>query len=1267
MVLVLATLEASLAHAQGAQDQADPSVVVYGQTQSPNAQEVLPDGVIWNRPMKAGEMVLPRQTKEKKAAPAAPVAPRMPVGEIKAPQLSASDSTTSVMMLQGMKNALQQSGQNTDIPKSSAVTAPAALGDDPVMIDVMSMDKAASATTTAPAPTPILSAPQKSGSSFEKGQAPKSLSMKADAKTTEAAPAAKEAAGFKDELSEETYIDANDTKADNIVFPPEMAKSSNKAASKPAKGASVFGAPVDEPNAADETVIDTDAAEAPAPAKVAEPQKETRSFWSRLFGSSESDKKTESKPAAASNATSHVEGDEAVIDLGGEDSPATAAAMQESEPAAAPAAVNSHSPDGSCGVANGMPAASKPSSGSLCQSGSASAVTGSGPWRWSCKGSTGGMTVSCAAPLDTSSAAAQTAASASSASSASATQPIDGLCGEATEQGTDKAPSKGLCVKGTPSRVNGSGPWTWACSGANGGQAAACTAHSKTDGACGRAAHEGTDYMPAQDLCTSGMPSAVSGSGPWHWTCSGLYGGEASTCSAMPKQNAICGAASLTGHSAAPTDELCNVGKPTALSGEGPWSWQCAGSHGGATVSCSAPKMADGVCGPAHGSPFTKTPTSGLCSAGRASRVTGLGPWSWNCMGEDGGQTVNCVASLGSAEAVESVMRCGAAAETLSFSKPSDRLCATGSASAVTGNGPWSWTCADDAGHQTNCTTLSSSDGECGSATKMATSQEPRSGLCEKGTPSAVKSDRSANAWTWECAGSLGGAAKGCSAPMGRAAMESSPFKSASADNASAKCGASASRSLTSAPTDDLCLSGKPTAVHGTGPWKWSCEGKGKAKVMCESALMSDGICGAVNGTIQRAAPRSDLCASGQATEVTGSGPWMWSCVGSGGGNSVSCSAASQAHTKVDGTCGAAANAVMPAAPTANLCDSGVASAVNGAGPWTWTCSGMNGGIASTCTTSKVMPKAPAPPGPLENGVCGPSNGVAFDSKPTDGLCAGGMASETSGNGPWNWSCIGVNGGMTVSCTAPLTPPPPVVGICGASSGVPTLTKPKASLCSAGIASAVSGNGPWTWSCSGTNGGTAVSCVAPKAGGSVSGTPSLTTPSLDGEAPPPLAAPRGLVTPQLTAEKLAPLKKGTVPNLTPSQSLPPMSDGGAVKDLSAASPVKAAAVVNGLAPEASSIPFTLGSDALSKEATASLTKVIAYMSSHPTARLSLVAYATTDGKISPRQARRISLDRALAVRDYLGEQGVDSGRIDVKPMGANVPSGDMDRVDVLVN
>ncbi|NTU76510.1 MAG: OmpA family protein [Alphaproteobacteria bacterium] len=444
------------------------------------------------------------------------------------------------------------------------------------------------------------------------------------------------------------------------------------------------------------------------------------------------------------------------------------------------------------------------------------------------------------------------------------------------------------------------------------------------------------------------------------------------------------------------------------------------------------------------------------------------------------------------------------------------------------------------------------------------------------------------------------------------------------------------------------------------------------------------------------------------STAIDGDGPWLWSCVGAGGGASASCSATSQSQAKVDGSCGAASNALAVTTPSAQLCDSGVPSSVYGEGPWTWTCSGLNGGIASTCSSAKGMPKAPPPPGDVVNGICGASNGVAASRKPVENLCTSGTVTPISGSGPWNWSCLGGNGGMTVSCTAPLMPPDPIVGACGTANGVSTLTAPKGGLCSAGISSAVSGKGPWTWSCSGTNGGGAVSCVAPMTGKGGGPLPSMVTPSAQSsdEAPAPLAAPSGLVTPRLPTGPLKPLSKGEVPKITPSKPLEILSEASAappipalqetdqipvtspelpqgtksltppsMRRLSGASSetqpslTDAAAIAGGklaLDPDISILNFSRGSEKIEKSAIQSLDKLASLMQTHGASRILLVAYAD-NSNITPREARRLSLARALAVRDYLVGKGITSDRVSVRALGANVPSGDMDRVDIKVN
>ena len=51
------------------------------------------------------------------------------------------------------------------------------------------------------------------------------------------------------------------------------------------------------------------------------------------------------------------------------------------------------------------------------------------------------------------------------------------------------------------------------------------------------------------------------------------------------------------------------------------------------------------------------------------------------------------------------------------------------------------------------------------------------------------------------------------------------------------------------------------------------------------------------------------------------------------------------------GACGASNGITVPTVPTENICSTGTASAISGSGPWHWTCAGSNSGIDATCTT----------------------------------------------------------------------------------------------------------------------------------------------------------------------------------------------------------------------------------------------------------------------------------------------------------------------------
>jgi len=93
--------------------------------------------------------------------------------------------------------------------------------------------------------------------------------------------------------------------------------------------------------------------------------------------------------------------------------------------------------------------------------------------------------------------------------------------------------------------------------------------------------------------------------------------------------------------------------------------------------------------------------------------------------------------------------------------------------------------------------------------------------------------------------------------------------------------------------------------------------------------------------------------------------------------------------------------------------------------------------------------------------------------------------------------------------------------------------------------------------------------------------------------------------------------------------------------------------------------FAPGEETLSDDAAEMLQPVVAALDENEDARLQLMAYAEGDSA-NASAARRLSLFRALKVREYLIDAGIRATRIDVRALGANVDEGPMDRVDVVM-
>ena len=174
-----------------------------------------------------------------------------------------------------------------------------------------------------------------------------------------------------------------------------------------------------------------------------------------------------------------------------------------------------------------------------------------------------------------------------------------------------------------------------------------------SDGACG-SAHGSSFYeIPTENLCLTGTNTEVSGSGPWTWTCLGAYGGETDSCSANKKIDVACGSANGQQTYNPPTENLCDDNSLPPVSGTGPWTWECLGINGGTGASCSAGIIVNGECGTANKNYSSSDTTYGsdtFCSAGNANPSTpsfpGLGgSVTWDCEGLNSGTTANCEAT----------------------------------------------------------------------------------------------------------------------------------------------------------------------------------------------------------------------------------------------------------------------------------------------------------------------------------------------------------------------------------------------------------------------------------------------------------------------------------------------------------------------------------------------------------------------------------------------------------------------------------------------
>lgn len=744
--------------------------------------------------------------------------------------------------------------------------------------------------------------------------------------------------------------------------------------------------------------------------------------------------------------------------------------------------------DGVCGSGNGVSSYAIPTGTAACGKGTqqiSDSTATDGQFNWMCLGSDGGVNVSCAAPKPTL---------------------VDGQCGPGNGVTTTSIPSgSNACARGVFAASDSNaadGAYNWSCLGAGGGVTAACSAPTPVavNGICGAQHTKSVSAMPSgTGACEAGNFETIDGSGSdgtYDWRCAGTgTGSTTAICVAtrLIPENGVCGTATGTSQSSIPpAATACTKGLYEPVdsgAADGTFDWTCVGKDGGTSISCSAPKAGyvAGQCGTAQGVGTSTMPGgSEACFAGTLSVTDGTGTdgaFNWNCTGAGGGPTASC--SAPKTPAVNGA--CGSANGTSVPSMPAhDAACTKGEQYVQDdgSDGSFNWQCIGEHGGST--------------ASCMATNSTASvNGVCgsRNGTPTSAVPTGAEACSVGTRVVTDGAAADGefdwsCQGSgSGTTAHCSAPLI------VNGSCGSANGVPTTTMPNSAAaCSKGSLNATDpdgADGAYNWSCTGSGGgSSATCTAPKRINGICGTAQGSDAASLPAGTAACSAGTQAVTDSGgtdgTYNWNCTGSGGGSTAACYANQRAP--IPGECGSGNGVGTTTIPSGTAaCSIGSQTVIDGSGVdgvFNWSCSGLNGAGATLCSAPNHTPV---------HGQCGTANGTGVPSVPAGGAaCSIGAQSVTDSagdDGSFDWNCMGDYGGSNATCSATRTTP--INGTCGAADDVVTTTMPSGTAaCSAGSLTATDsgGNdGEFNWNCLGANGGTSQSCSAPKLANGICG------------------------------------------------------------------------------------------------------------------------------------------------------------------------------------
>ncbi len=300
--------------------------------------------------------------------------------------------------------------------------------------------------------------------------------------------------------------------------------------------------------------------------------------------------------------------------------------------------------DGTCGPADGEASLVAPSAGNLCLTGTASSISGTGPWTWTCSGTSGTDSTTPCTKIMTTIPCEPTYSN--STVSCLVKDPHNESCTFDMDCGPDPDLEGGgvcrnnFCYREDQSRCSNN----QGCSSATNYYCSEEVGTGCLNAWCDKSVDK--CYEP---ICPGQTQDPVYDSSSGDCYCSSATVGTNADCSAPVIINGTCGSADGEVATVIPTDPatLCSTGTASSVSGTGPpWTWTCSGNEGGITASCSTQGFFRGTCGSADGVPTLVAPTANLCSTGTAINFSGTGPWTWTCAGvEDGNASCSAPSS----------------------------------------------------------------------------------------------------------------------------------------------------------------------------------------------------------------------------------------------------------------------------------------------------------------------------------------------------------------------------------------------------------------------------------------------------------------------------------------------------------------------------------------------------------------------------------------------------------------------------------------------